>query len=67
MNNEMSNRIKSFCNEQEIPVLAEIPYKEEFTLAMINCMSINEYDQDLKLVKELEIVLKNLLKTNLCQ
>jgi MinD superfamily P-loop ATPase len=45
INHEKYEEIKDFLNEENIIHLADLPYNENFTKAMVNGMTIVEYDQ----------------------
>lgn len=45
LNEEKTKEIKAFLNEENIVHLSDLPYTEEFTKAMVEGMTIVEYDQ----------------------
>jgi MinD superfamily P-loop ATPase len=45
LNTEKQQEIKNFLVEENIVHLADLPYDENFTKAMVNGMTIVEYDQ----------------------
>jgi MinD superfamily P-loop ATPase len=66
LNTEKQQEIKNFLVEENIVHLADLPYDENFTKAMVNGMTIVEYDQGElknKLFQTLEKI-KTILLTN---
>ena len=47
LNKGISDAIKNFVVEEDIVLLAEIPYNEKFTMAMTNGKTIVEWDEEL--------------------
>ncbi len=43
INPELTEKIKAFCNENDIELIGKIPYSSDFTKAMIKALSIVEY------------------------
>jgi len=53
LNKNVSDAIKNFLAEEDIVLLAEIPYNEQFTMAMTNGKTIVEWDEEIsKLISE---------------
>ena len=48
LNSDVRGDLHRFLEEEKIPVLAEIPYNEQFTAAMTNGKTIVEWDADLE-------------------
>jgi len=53
LNETITNRIESWCNENNIPVAGKIPFDEQIVEAMINCQSITEWKPESKVSKEI--------------
>ncbi len=66
INNEISNKIKSFLKDNDIKLLAELPYDNVFTKAMLQGKTVIEYDKEniisknlvssLKAIKSLQLI-----------
>lgn len=48
LNSDVLRDLRGFLEEEEVPVLAEIPYNEQFTAAITNGKTVVEWDADLK-------------------
>jgi MinD superfamily P-loop ATPase len=53
LNETITNRIESWCNENNIPVVGKIPFDEQIVEAMINCQSITEWKPESEVSKEI--------------
>jgi len=53
LNETITNRIESWCNENDIPVAGKIPFDEQIVEAMINCQSITEWKPESEVSKEI--------------
>ena len=45
LNQEMSNQMVAYCQEQEIVVIGKVPFDSQFVKAMINGLSVVEYEK----------------------
>lgn len=50
LNKNVSDAVKNFLVEENIVLLAEIPYNEQFTMAMTNGRTIVEWDEELSIL-----------------
>jgi MinD superfamily P-loop ATPase len=64
LNETITNRIESWCNENNIPVAGKIPFDEQIVEAMINCQSITEWKPESKVSKEIIRIWKQINQMN---
>jgi len=64
LNETITNRIESWCNENNIPVAGKIPFDEQIVEAMINCQSITEWKPESEVSKEIIRIWKQINQLN---
>jgi MinD superfamily P-loop ATPase len=64
LNESISGRIESWCNENNIPVAGKIPFDEQIVEAMINCQSITEWKPESEVSKEIIRIWKQINQMN---
>jgi len=60
LNEIITSRIESWCNENNIPVAGKIPFDEQIVEAMINCQSITEWKPESEVSKEITRIWKQI-------
>lgn len=61
INDEMCGKIKNWCSQNNIPVAGSLPFDAAMVKAMVNSLSINEYEPDNSINESIRTIWKNVI------
>ena len=64
LNEDLTNRIADWCNDQKIPVVGKLLFYPPIVHAMLNCQSITEWLPDSEVSKEIQKIYNTVFNDN---